>query len=321
MNIMVRVLVCLIAWPLLKAMSFVYENREMPIADEIATAIIEQNKGLNDHDHFVPALIKDAQFQRKALSQENTQPVTLHTADGVTIDALFIDRSSDHVLIVGQGCHAAKEKLIPFLKLFTHYDLLIFDYRWLAWQRSWFSLPRILYRTLTKYFIESQQDIIAAVHFLRDKKKYTSINGLGLCYSGMLFCSAQAESLKMDNKPLFDKLIIDSALYSMKQLTQVVVEDPCLCFDNKKGGAPAIVTGILSSRPIRWLTTAAGNCILGSMFSRLKITDAIADLGQTPLLLIHARGDKLVPLDYFWQMYDATNKSSPLHIYFRQSIR
>ncbi len=303
---------CLLLWQSANGMTLYYANNIVPLARRLQTEAFTTYDHLNAHaDYFNPTLIKDHTFQQTALSQEHARKVYFRTDDGLSIEGYFFDRHAKRALIVGQGCHAVKEKLLPFLKLFPDYDILFLDYRWLQWQKTWCSFLAIIGNTLEKYLISPQLDATAAVTFLRTQKHYESVSGLGICYSGMIFCGAQERSLRERGVRLFDSIIIDCSMYSMEALAETVCADPLLIKNHREGGTPWPIRWVLSTWPVRMVVSLVGHMVLGRNFSQLTMASYLQKLQDTPLLFIQALDDKLVPIEYFWRMYkDMPKKTS-----------
>ncbi len=295
------------------AFSVIYKNQTAPLYERVIDRSITKYQSLNAWQHFNTERIKkDMAFQQLVFAQENAQKITVTTPDGHLIDALFVDRGSNKAIMLGQGFHARKEYLLPFLKLFADYDLLFFDYK------GHRELMRTYLRdgrgTLTTYFIEPQKEVRALGAFLRNRKKYTSVIGLGMCYSGLIFCGAQAAS-ERDGKMLFDKLILDSTIHSMQEVAFQVFKDPLLCCNHKTGGAPKFVQSMLSATPVRFLTRALGWVFLGQQFSGITITEYLKHI-DAPVLFICAGDDKFIASDAPLRMYEAAQKDSCCMISF-----
>ncbi len=295
------------------AFSVIYKGEKTSLDARVIEGAFKKHQSLNAWQHFNTERIKkDAAFQQQVFAQENAQKITVTAPDGHLFDALFVDRGSDKAIMLGQGFHARKEYLLPFLKLFEGYDLLFFDYkghRELMW--TYLHNRR---NTLTTYFIEPQKEVRALGAFLRNRKKYTSVIGLGMCYSGLIFCGAQAAS-ERDGKMLFDKLILDSTIHSMQEVAFQVFKDPLLCCNHKTGGAPKFVQWMLSTTPVRFLAGALGWIFLGQQFSGITITEYLKHI-HVPILFICAGDDKFIASDVPMRMYEAAQKDSCCMISF-----
>ena len=178
--------------------------RHQQVESSISQEVITQSRQLYQEsfavpNYFDPQTIKyDPLFRYAAFEEARAQKLSITSPFGYTFEALFVDRASDKLLVIGQGFHAHKEYLVPFLKLFPDYDLLCFDYQnHRAMIATYMREGRSI---LDGYFIRPQADVNLAVNAIKNRKKYTSVIGLGMCYSGIIFSGAQAASIERNSQ-------------------------------------------------------------------------------------------------------------------------
>ncbi len=284
-----------------------YKDSPCAISNVVLQKALADYNHLNETDYFDTKRIKtDSELWKKVFAQEKAQTVTIKREGGGEINAVFFDRGSDKAVIVGQGFHARKEYLIPFLKICSGYDLLFFDYQghremlgtYACYGRS----------TLDAYFIEPQKDVCALGNFLRDRKSYRAIIGLGMCYSGLIFSGAQALSQDA-GKPLFDKLILDSSISSLKEIALQVCRDPLLFWYPKEGGTPQTLQWFLGSWPVKAFASGLGWIFLGQQFSHITTENYLSHI-DLPVLFIRGEHDSLVSPEISRRLYESVRADS-----------
>jgi len=287
-------------------MSFLYEDNVSQLNDNFYSVAKEAFGEEADQKHFDTKLLKNPSARIQLLEEENAQKIELTTTDGVAINGYFIDRGADKALLIGQGFLVSCDKMLPFVKIFPDYDLLIINYRWHNWHSS-LTLPSgILSAPLHKYIYEAKNDVIAAVKFLRNHKPYETVTGIGLCYSGLVYVIAQAMVFSQESEELlFDKLIIDSSYYSTQEVANSVLKDPKLCCENKHGGTPNCLQALLSAEPISNVMKLMGDTFMGEQFEQLSMAWYLPMIAFTPIMFIHGKNDLLVPIRHFEKMYKA----------------
>lgn len=292
-------------------MNFLYANNNIKLNDHFKAMAKKEFGHLNDFENFNTKLLKNKKARKQFLEEESAQKIELETVDNIKIEGYFIDRGANKAILIGQGFPSCCTKLVPFLKLFPDYDLLIINYRWHNWQSSLNFSSDMLSNPIAKYIYEAKNDVIAAVKFLKNRNQYESITGIGLCYSGLIYVIAQAMVLSQENEELlFDKLIIDSSYFSTEEVVNSVIIDPKLCCENKYGGTPKVIQSILSAQPISKVIKVMGNMFTGDQFERLSIEWYLPMIARTPIMFIHGKNDLLVPYRHFETMYQAAYNTS-----------
>jgi len=147
------------------------------------------------------------------------------------------------VLAVGKG-GTPKDKL-PFIKEFTqNYDVITFDYEWQNPAPLYKRLARIA-SPLKRYFEHNYREIHAIVNYVRQQKKYDCIIGHAECYSAFMFVKAQA--LNGDIQ-LFDKLVLDSPILSVKNVIKSLFKNPALCANPLDGESSVLVKTLVGNK-------------------------------------------------------------------------
>jgi len=224
--------------------------------------------------------------------QDVPKKVEIKVNQDLSLTGLYYDRGSDNVIIIGQGFPGGKECGFEYGQLFADYDILLFDYRW----RNIF--PYLLndlrffhpYKNLLQI---GDEDVKAVVNFVRQKKEYRQVVGLGVCYSCFTFLKAQSIAESENNK-LFDKLILDSCWYSIEAFLPQIVKDPYLPVSPQYGGAPNWLKRILGCK----LITNSLLFVTGMFAADINVTEYLGSVSIAKLFF-HGKEDLMVPLELF----------------------
>jgi len=226
---------------------------------------------------------------------------TLKTKDNVSFDVLFLDRQSDKVLVIGQGFPGSKEDGLYEAGLFNDYDVILFDYRWKD-MLSFMVSFQTAFSPLNRFFYDEIEEVKSVVAFLKKKKNYKEIVGLGQCYSNFTFVAAQATG----KEALFDKLILDSCWFSLKAFVKQITLDPWLPGSPQDGGAPKWLKKILACCAVREPLLLLSHLIVPNV----SIEPYLSTLKITPILFIHGIYDLMVPYkSTFQKIWKATSSS------------
>ncbi len=199
----------------------------------------ECNKTLksSDPDCFNPVFIKNPRKAFQKLNELSGEPLTVSCETSPAIHCTFFDRKSDTLLVLGTGFPVQRERMLPFVKIFPTYDLLLFDYRGIGSDHSidvsyllpwkWMGLLSWEIRgidfNVSGIGTLEEDDVIAAIDACKQQKNYRNVFGLGLCFSSYVFARATA---KRPN--LFDKLIFDGSWPSLERVVKSIIKDPSL---------------------------------------------------------------------------------------------
>lgn len=201
---------------------------------------------LNTSLFFNTRFIQESQEVRAwHLKYLHAQLFEVTTEDGITLSGTYFDRKSDQLIIVGSGFTNNREVMSPFVSLFDNYDVILFDFRGHGYHESsyihpstWnFSLSKLCFgadaRTATLGRKEDF-DILAVINYIKEQKGetyYSSICGVGVCYSSFIFLKT---ALKYPG--LFDKLILDGCWVSLHSILNKLKKDPRLICVPQEGG-------------------------------------------------------------------------------------
>lgn len=155
--------------------NLLYEDEKIALDASLTEHIINKYSYLNNCPHFDTKLLKNKVERYNIFKAEKGKLIDLVTSDGIQNAGYFLERGANKALLIGQGFSSFKEVLIPFFKLFPDYDILITDYRWRDWHDSKKIPLAAINQSLTEYIHKAKNDVIAAVEFLRNYKKYDTI--------------------------------------------------------------------------------------------------------------------------------------------------
>ncbi len=238
-------------------------------------------------------------------SEEQGFEFTLKTESGINVPVKFYDRNSEVCMIVACSLPAPKEKMEIFAKVFSSYDVVLFDYRWANHHKGFFVKSIFSGNPVKKVLLDPIEELETVVHYFAEKKKYNSVIGLGECYGCFHLAKLQSDAMKKQGMGPFTKLVLDSCWYSLQCFAQSICCDPYLPFHPRYGGAPRIV---------KWLTD---NYLVNKVFldlvfmlmNNISIEPYIEMVG-IPVLFIHGQNDLLVPPNSFDRIWNASNKES-----------
>ena len=261
-------------------------------------------------------------FQDPTLSNGKLRTTT--TDDGQTITYTFFDRGTNKLVVIGTGFGNEKEKVAPFVEIFKDYDVVVFDYRGHGYRQplfyenesSWPTQPSKQLRHVLdqiKPFINTQRvphinmhettfgqkedrDVCAVIDAVKKTKHYTHVFGVGLCFSAYVFAKAAAQ-----NPGLFDKLILDSALYSPKEVFDRIIASPQLLFDPQRATWNRMLqtqdTQIVELVEQPWfhelVTHFLQKLTAHITFDQTTTAHYLAQITETPILFFHGKKDKM----------------------------
>jgi hypothetical protein len=225
--------------------------------------------------------------------------VTIKTAGGSSVLGTFFDHGSDILIVMGSGFGKPRRTLRYYAQTFQNYDVLIFDYSWRTNIKNFVSSFRTLVAPIAVFFDGPWQDVVAVVQYGMARKKYTKIVGLGLCYSAYQFLAAEVKCQK-NKVRLFDALIIDSCPLSTADVQKQVFRNISLLYDPLQSTESGVLQYI-------WSSTCIPDMLawISSKFSNYSVLHLCAQLETVPVLCIHGRADRLVPLESFEKIWTA----------------
>lgn len=251
--------------------------------------------------------------------------LSVKTEDGETISCTYFNRNSDTLLVVGTGFGNEREKVAPFVHMFSQYDVIIFDYRGhgydqpslldvTKWRFSPTSFLKNLVKILTPFLDWSRvpnidlnkttlgkkedKDLLAVINHMCTTKEYKKLFGIGLCFSSHIFAKTASQQPE-----LFDKLILDSSLYSMQKLMNRISNSPQLILDPQRGQWPGGMNSLVKGEKNKE-TPTSGTTILSKMFigtpsSENDTTAAYLSTlpTETSVLFFHGNQDIMTPYE------------------------
>lgn len=288
------------------------KHLSITLAQQFEKKAQEAYPSLQSSPFFDRTLLKNVPLLSTQLKKEKGINLTVKTSDQAIVHGTLFDRSSNTLLVVGPGFPSPKEKMAPFIHLFSNYDIVLFDYRGQGikhvGESSWHPsslLGSLTYKafgldlSVTKLGTIEARDVKALVHAMKKSKNYKHVYGIGLCYSSFIFAQAIA-----DEPDLFDKIIFDSVWPSLQNVAAKIAQDTNLVC----GKQPP-------SSPWPWLTHK--ECFKNFAFSLTDVligvdvtqwpplVDFIAKL-NVPILYFQCSDDWYCSLEEFETLWAAT---------------
>ncbi len=278
---------------------------------------------LNTSALFDTRIIFRAELVRKEFEKFGGEEVNIFTEDKIRLSCTYFDRGKDKVIVVSGGLTNLKENMAPFAHMFLDADLLIINLRGKEWTQTKTFHPSTWKLSPLQYFLQissdvkfgqkEERDIFAAVDFLRAKNKYKEIIGLGICYGA--FIKAKAQAIREEQqKPLFDKLILDGCWLSVGKFWEKLIEDPMLAIQPQRGGASKSTKNLFKKK---WFIKNLEK-FLATVFKvnvkktlSLSLVDYLPKIQKTPIIFFHSGKDLLIPQNEFeiiWQSLATPNK-------------
>ena len=253
-------------------------------------------------------VLKDFSEKQDEQISEEALHITLHTKSGLEIPALFFDRKSNTALILGQGIPAPKEAMLKYAKLFSNYDIILFDYRWRDSYASSLLKSLALCSPTQKILLDEEEEILAVIDFVKNRKNYEKIIGLGECYSNFLFAKIQSDEVQKSGKGPFTNLILDSCWHSFKAFAESISSDPYLPIEPQDGGAPWILKKLTNNPIIKWTLLK----IVFTFLQNVSIEEYLPNL-KIPVLFIYGINDLFILNHHFeslWNTAEQQNRSA-----------
>lgn len=301
------------------------EEKPFLVSRETARIAYEENKTLNESILFYTDFLKNRKRVRDFLQAPKIfdgKYTKTNTSDNEIIHYMHFDRGSDTLLVVG-GALLNMEKMASFVKMFTQYDLIIFNHRGIAYDDSslfnpgtwpyWLSSTCVaqgLRGSKLRLGLEEEKDVFAVIYDIFKKKSYAKIYGLALCYSAPIFIKAA-----VTRPGVFDKLILDGSWIYMQTMVDRFIE------------------GWRAESKLNWLYNILPNdrewfqnmftwlaeFVSGVKFRSLDVdfTPYLKEL-DIPVLFIHSVNDSMVPTSEFediWAYVPSTQKAAVLTTY------
>lgn len=262
---------------------------------------------LNHSIFFDPSFIKDARKIREYhlrdqyLESRRGQLLEFQTEDKHTIHATYFNRNSDKLLVVGEGFTNSREVMSPFIDMFTHYDLIIFDFRGHGLDTRAFSLSKHVFGVDAKHAqlgMVEELDVFAVIDGMKKRKHYSQVYGLGICYSAFIFLKAEAL-----RNGIFNKLILDGCWVSVPLVIEKLRQDPKLICDPQFGGWAShwLLGDYTVQEVLLWITTN----ILGLSLNQISLLDYLKHVREVELLFFYGKDDLMVKRSEFESIWSS----------------
>jgi hypothetical protein len=335
---------------------FTSNGESWNIPDKISYAAQLFDPGLKFSSFFLVENILDSDKMRKWQLDQRVGKGKIEKViadDGETIECTFHDRGSGKLLIVGTGYGNEREKVAPLIQIFDKYDVVTFDYpyqgknkpkllnlsQWsvnppeklrellklaapsINWNRvSNIDLKKVSFgqneakyvEAVVKYFKEKKE---------KEKKRYKKVYGACFCFSCGPFTEAASK-----NPKLFDKLILDSAMCSAREIIDRITKRPQLLIDPQRGLWNAIMNDKSDE-----LTEQIEECfddpevksflknVMPKDLNQKTTADHLSKI-QIPVLFFHGKQDIMTPYESdFSKNWSSVNSQKKVAIIFENS--
>lgn len=260
---------------------------------------------INDWEKAQLIVSEPSENQEINATEESATEFTLKTESGIDVPVKFYDRNSDVCMIVAASLPASKENMSVFAKIFSSYDVVLFDYRWAHHYGSFLVKSIVMGKPVKKVLCDPIEELERVVHYFIERKKYSAFIGLGECYGCFHLAKLQSDAIKKYGRGPFTKLVLDSCWYSLRFFAQRICGDPFLPFQPQYGGAPRIVKWLTDS----YLVNKFFLDLVFALINNVSIEPYIKTVG-IPMLFVHGRNDLFVPLNNFDKVWGACDKGN-----------
>jgi pimeloyl-ACP methyl ester carboxylesterase len=261
------------------------------------------NGTLTSKPFFTTTVIKEISRVRNLivnppanLAHYKGQELALTTEDAHTIHALYFNRNSDTLIVCAPGFGYHKEVMVPFVDLYPNYDVVIMDQRGHGLEakaqgvfdrcaRASFGIVP----SLITYGEKETHDVHQLVSTLRQNAsgRYKKVIGLGFCYSSLIFGKAAVQF-----PGLFDKLIVDGSITSLKKVFMRMQKNPLMLAHLRAGGiGPSWLQN--STFFYSMLTTLQKHLFNRAFDSELVNAQNLSKL-TIPVMFVHGHQDVMV---------------------------
>lgn len=206
----------------------------------------------------------------------NYENISFVTSDGLKLKGWFIpNKESDAVVLVGHGYPFDKANILQATHfLADKYNLLLFDFRYFGGSEGVYSTGGV----------KESKDILAAIEFLKDEKKFTKIGAIGFSMGGAAILMSESKDL--------DAIVVDSTYATMDLILERLY---------------AFFPGILKS-PFVGLTKFYGLLFFKINANEVSPLNSIKEF-ESPILLIHGEKDSQIPVENTRLLYENSNKN------------
>lgn len=270
-----------------------------PMSKDIPETALKINQELGLSKFFDTQKLVDSNWVEKEFKKDKSHSEhTVTIEDGYTLTYSYFSRGSKQLLIIGPGFTNSKEKMAPFVHMFTTYDIVILNFRGHGKSKDLKINP--LYHTIgidgkVQLGAKEEKDIIAVVNDVKSKNKYEKTVGLGLCFGAFTMAKAEIAENKKGNK-LFDKLILDGMWSSLDKFAKKIADNPALIFNPQDGDASIFVRSIFDK--IKSKVQLLIERLTGVSFDQIDITEDLKNI-KIPVLMIYGKDDLTITREEF----------------------
>jgi len=261
----------------------------------LAVRAIPAGRALLTATIFLPAMLSCVLTHRVKLADGQTpesvyhlacETVRIPTADGLMLDAWWIPRpQARNTILIAHGAGANKGNFVWFLGGLSHedYNVILFDFR-----AHGASEGRV-----TTWGIQERKDVLAVVEWLKRERSQQAerIVGVGSSQGAMALALAAAEDSRID------AVILDSPFLSARALAH----------------HHARMVPVAGPLFVDWTLVLMSLQVEGDFFT-YSAEEAVATLGNRPLLIVHGEDDFAMPKAHARRLYEAA--SGPRAIWF-----
>jgi pimeloyl-ACP methyl ester carboxylesterase len=218
------------------------------------------------------------------------ETVSFETQDQLILEGWFVPHATAQgTVVIGHGLGANKSNFISLVNVWhaAGYHVFIFDFRGHGHSQG---------HTLSFGYHESR-DIRAAVDYLVTRKEVhpERIIGYGVSFGGSAMIQAAAQDYRIQ------AVIVDSTFADFQTMAQKIVAQ--LRF------VPRFLYQSLAHLGLAWASVETA-CPL----TQYAPQDMVQQLKEQPILIIHGRNDKLIPVEEAYALYASAPEPKELYI-------
>lgn len=235
----------------------------------------------------------------------SAKQVTSHSIEcnGYQVNFDWYQNGKPFLVLLALGKGATFEAKVPFIReLVKNYDVIVFDYEWQNPANLFCRISRIA-TPLARYFEGNYREVQSIVAFVRQQNKYKKIIGHAECYSSFMFLKAQAT--RYEGSPMFDKLVLDSPLWSVKNYIKSILKNPALCWDFTEGRLPDFIKTFLQYRIVSTPLDTMANFFVGNDYS----VEAYLEKIDIPTLFVRGSNDPAISASDFEKIWETIKTS------------
>lgn len=293
-------------------------SNKVAISDAFVDQCVKQFGYLNSYNDsfFNVQFLKQHAQVRQFLTNEYSATGDVPQYDCIkqgdlSIHVTYFNRTSPYVLFICGGFTNAREYMVPYVKLFPHYDLVFFDLPGHGIEKQQAhshkgimsdSLCGVNVEAITLGQAESRV-IQSVVDYYQRKKYYTKKLAIARCYSVPFFALAALDWQKHHVTPLFDGMIIDSAFTSFSSFVPNFPRLFC----------SALHSPFLNHMSQTWLVKKCFSLVAGyflpvAVDSCPSTASILNQLKAVDILFFHGSQDIAISLDDFESIWNGTEQ-------------